>query len=58
MARWFGGDMTVNRPRWFDLSLEGSWEGGGGKRGRLEVGRGKCGEHSLHLVKGGQQEPI
>ena len=57
MARWFDGDMTVNCPRLFDLSLEGSW-GGGGKRGRLEVGRGKCGEHNLHLVKGGQQELI
>ena len=35
MARWFDGDMTVNRPRLFDLSLEGSWGGGqeGGVRG-------------------------
>ena len=50
--------MTANRPQDLIAALmfkREVWGGGGG--GGLEVGRGECGKHNLHLFKGGPQEP-
>ena len=58
MARWFGGDMTVNHPQDLIAALMFKREAWGGQGGGGGV-RGDCGKHNLHLhvVKGGLQEP-
>ena len=47
--------MTANRPQDLIAALMFKREVWGGWG--LEVGRGECGKHNLHLGKGGPQKP-
>ena len=49
--------MTANRPQDLIAALMFKREVWGGWGGGLEVGRGECGKHNLHLGKGGPQKP-